>query len=203
MARTALTACGDVFGGVLCVVGAGEEDDDLRGELADRHVVHAPEDVLGAVGADAEVEGVAVGVVLFPGDVADERPVGAGRLGEVLGDGVADEEEVNGMALRGLDVGFAGLLPAMLDGDWVLFGDGGDLRGEGVGGRGEDEGRGQDGEAAHEDMVAERLQGPAACGVSVQIRDKRERPDKRGEMGGEEKKSGAVGVCAISGGLGR
>ncbi len=48
----------DVPRGVAVVVGADEEDDDARGDALQLAVLQPPEEVLGAVAADAEVEAV-------------------------------------------------------------------------------------------------------------------------------------------------
>ena len=85
---------GDAFGcflGVLPtvagIVGADHDDGELGVFLIlEVAVLETPDDVLGAVAGDAEVEGVFVGVVLFPDAFSGSFPA--------LGDGVADEEDV-------------------------------------------------------------------------------------------------------------
>ena len=69
-----LDALGDLVGGVGAgVVGADHQDDDLGADAVELAVLDPPEDVLGAVAADAEVGRVAGAVVPLP-DVALPLP---------------------------------------------------------------------------------------------------------------------------------
>lgn len=75
------------------VVGADHNDGDFCLLLVAKiSVVEAPNDVLGAVAADAKVEGVTFAVVFVPSVFAGAFPA--------LGDGVTDEEEVVLFILR-------------------------------------------------------------------------------------------------------
>ncbi len=80
----------DLTGGMAVeagIVGADHEDGDTGGEAVDVSVFESPEDALGPVAADADVEGFALAVELLP-------DFGAGAF-PALGDGIADEEEVD------------------------------------------------------------------------------------------------------------
>ena len=78
-------AFGNLFvGGGVDVVGAEHEDDDFGFEALEFPILHAPEDALGGVAADAEVGGFEGFEVFVPDGAADGGPV--------VSDGVADEE---------------------------------------------------------------------------------------------------------------
>ena len=93
------------------VVGADEKHGDLRVEAVDFAVAEAPEDVGGGVAAEAEVEGVALLVEGVPGGLE----ILVGRIGfvVVVGDGVADEEELRvGVGAKGFEDGVVAVGPA-------------------------------------------------------------------------------------------
>jgi len=98
-----LDAARDLLGGVLGdagVVGADHEHDDLRLDAFELAVLDAPEHVLDAVAADAEVHGLVLGVLLL-----EERllavPTG--------GDGVTEEDDLGFALLGERDEGFVRL----------------------------------------------------------------------------------------------
>ena len=76
------------------VVDADEDDGNFGFKAVEVAVVEAPEDVLGVIAADAQVEGVAGGVILRPNLFAIAFPA--------LDDGVADEDDL-GLSLAFLD----------------------------------------------------------------------------------------------------
>ena len=117
-------ACGGVGGwffgfAVTGVIGADHEDDEFGFEAVEVAVVETPEDVFGAVAADAEVGGFVVGPC-FPCGFACAVPA--------LGDGVAEEDELGfaflGDFVEGIDAAF---------GAAVDFGFGGEIDGGGFG----------------------------------------------------------------------
>ena len=97
--------------GIADVIGAGEQDDDLRIDSVQLSIVEAPEDVLSGVGAPSEVGRVPAEEVLLP--VGQQfRIVGSSPA---AGDGVALEIDV--------DAAFLGLLQQLgMSGEGVLVG---------------------------------------------------------------------------------
>lgn len=126
-------AVGDLFGRVRAgVVGADHDDGELGLNAVDVAVVEPPEDVLGAVAADAEVDGVTRGVGLGPNLFSGPFPA--------LGDGVADEDQVDVPLLDPLVERFVTLHPAAVarhGGDGVM---GGGIGGETDAGEAEESG---------------------------------------------------------------
>jgi putative membrane-bound dehydrogenase-like protein len=87
---------GNLFGGVVFAVGivrADHEDGGFWTEAVDIAVVETPEDVLGAIAADAEIDGVIFGVILFPHFLARAFPA--------LRDRVADKDDLRVFASFG------------------------------------------------------------------------------------------------------
>ena len=74
---------------VAAVVRADEQDDHLRAEAVEFAVLDAPQNILDAVVADAEIGGVARRECLLPNSPATGVPVPA------VGDGIANEQQVN------------------------------------------------------------------------------------------------------------
>ena len=113
---------------VAGVVRADHEHDGLRLQAVEVAVVEAPEDVLGAVAADAEVGGLEGRPGLVPHGLAFAFPS--------MGDGVAQEDELGFAFLRDDVEGLMALLRAGMQDrlDGVVRGVGGEHRGGQSGG---------------------------------------------------------------------
>ena len=71
----------------LNVIGADHQDDEFGIEAIDLAVLETPEGVFDPICANADIEGMAVGVIFFPDVEADAFPM--------ISNGVAIEEEIN------------------------------------------------------------------------------------------------------------
>ncbi len=97
---------------VTGVVGADHEDDEFGFEAVEVAVVETPEDVFGAVAADAEVGGFVIGPCI---------PCGFACAIPALGDGVAEEDELGfaffGDFVEGIDAAFGAAVDLGFDGE--------------------------------------------------------------------------------------
>jgi hypothetical protein len=101
-------AVGDLLGAMAAgVVRADHEDGDLGGDAVEFAVLDAPEDVLGLIAADAEVGGLQ-GTEGFVPDFL------AAAAAPAVGDGIAEEEDVNIAFLGDLDKAFVAFDPALV-----------------------------------------------------------------------------------------
>src|SRR4029079_2194603 len=85
--------CGSISAAIGCdVVRAEHHHDDLGFEALKLAILHAPEDMLSAVGIDAEVGGLERCEGAVPNRLAAAR---AGSGSPEIGDGIADEQDIN------------------------------------------------------------------------------------------------------------
>jgi len=92
------------------VVGANQNDGDLGMKSVDFAVLDSPENVRGGVAAESEVQRLARGVELLPG--GKEIFIRRSRLVVVVGDGVADQQELRvGIVLDGVENRFVTVGP--------------------------------------------------------------------------------------------
>jgi DNA-binding IscR family transcriptional regulator len=123
---------GDVLGRILHVVNAGEQDNDLGREILDVLVVHAVKNMFRTIGTDADVEDIFIAIVFIPNGGAHPKHGGGRLFDKILGDGIADEQDIDLLALGGGDAIFTLLQPAMLARDGVIGGNGGGRIGDGA-----------------------------------------------------------------------